>query len=1210
MGSDISRVTFDPDKHYSGVRQQQGRVNLDADWNEQADITAHRVDTETRDVIGSSGSPRDNAGFVIGGPGTWTPATYFPLGSLLTAPNVGQCFIAIAAGTSGATQPTFPATVGQTVTDGSTGLIWRLSPGDLTVSPGRVYVDGLLCELPSTPVPIENFTGDGTGAAGTQVQVSPALVDSLELAAGQWVQISAQGSQPPMLTQITAVNAAAGSLTFASVISAFGSPNTNPQLQRFATYLSQPDYPSPPALSLGVTSIVYLDVWERTLTAIEAPDIVEVALGGPDSTTRTKTVWQVKELNLGNQVVSGTTPDSSIPLWESVIQPSALQLTTGFVPSVSAGPCNLASNTGYSGLENQLYRVEIHAAGIFGWKANTPYQAGAKVVDSNGNLQIATVAGVSGATAPAWPTNATTAVLDGGTLTWQLVTAPYLPKWTANTAFTVGTRVVDSNGNVQVAVAAGTSGSTSPTWLTNFGTPVSDGTNGLLWQYATPTFKWSRDNGSVATGVTGIASVTNSVGNLASQLTVQSLGRDQVLGFAPGNWVEITDDWQQLNRQPGELHQIDTINVAGKTITLNSPVSSAGFPTTNGLTNPGRHTRLTRWDQSGTVFLSNATTPWVNLAAAGSTGDIPLPPPGTTLLLENGITIAFSQLPVSGPIYSGDYWNFAGRTADGSVQPLTQAFPQGIQHHYCRLAIVNNQTSPPAIQDCRRMFPPLADAGVHVVGIFLGSGVALLNDSTIGIQTDLATGILVVCDAPLDPNSVTQPNSAATISPSQPQATCFLTAGVPALAGGQVIGFTPTMLSANVSLDNSNIIRVNVSSLAIAGLPGVMTSSTPNLLARLTLKGNSIWAADNPKAYLQGNARGTPYTDTSGTQHTGLQLPSGCGGGASDFEMWFWLKSAPQVTLSGTALSFGNQLVGTPSAVQTVTVTNNTTSALAIGSITPSGANATDFAVTNTCGTSVAAGGNCTISVIFTPAAAGARTAQVTVTATPAGASSETFTIALTGTGTQPVLTASATSLAFGTQQAGTTSAPQNVVLTSSGAANAASVSITGIALAGANPSAFRLTSPGTSVLAPGANTAVAIQFAPPAAGSYTATLVVTSNSQPPLPPIALSGTGTAKPKDTKEVLRDKVTVEVKITDTVKVADTVKTAEIVKTTGVKLIDPAQMTGMAMPTPPDHAQNQNGSLRAFIRPEERPPVGPQPAPKSAEEPPWMAGSAPQ
>ena len=41
-------------------------------------------------------------------------------------------------------------------------------------------------------------------------------------------------------------------------------------------------------------SLVYLDVWERHITSIEDPDIREVALGGPDTATRAKVVWQVK----------------------------------------------------------------------------------------------------------------------------------------------------------------------------------------------------------------------------------------------------------------------------------------------------------------------------------------------------------------------------------------------------------------------------------------------------------------------------------------------------------------------------------------------------------------------------------------------------------------------------------------------------------------------------------------------------------------------------------------------------------------------------------------------------------------------------------------------------------------------------------------------------------------------------------------------------
>src|ERR1700761_7464767 len=65
MKGDFSRWTFDAGKHYHGVLKQQGRVDLDADWNEEGAIVAHRVETETIDVVGPSGAPAGNAGFML-----------------------------------------------------------------------------------------------------------------------------------------------------------------------------------------------------------------------------------------------------------------------------------------------------------------------------------------------------------------------------------------------------------------------------------------------------------------------------------------------------------------------------------------------------------------------------------------------------------------------------------------------------------------------------------------------------------------------------------------------------------------------------------------------------------------------------------------------------------------------------------------------------------------------------------------------------------------------------------------------------------------------------------------------------------------------------------------------------------------------------------------------------------------------------------------
>src|SRR5262245_18680789 len=62
---DFTRSTFRPDKHYCSVRLQQGRVQLDADSNEQADIAEHRGETAALDVIGQSGGPGRSSGFAL-----------------------------------------------------------------------------------------------------------------------------------------------------------------------------------------------------------------------------------------------------------------------------------------------------------------------------------------------------------------------------------------------------------------------------------------------------------------------------------------------------------------------------------------------------------------------------------------------------------------------------------------------------------------------------------------------------------------------------------------------------------------------------------------------------------------------------------------------------------------------------------------------------------------------------------------------------------------------------------------------------------------------------------------------------------------------------------------------------------------------------------------------------------------------------------------
>jgi len=89
MKGDFTRFTHEPKKHYSRVFKQQGRVDLDADWNENEEIQQHLAETTNKDVIGLCGVPkREKSSF---------------------------------------------------------SLEWE--DNDLKVSSGRIYVDGILCEL-------------------------------------------------------------------------------------------------------------------------------------------------------------------------------------------------------------------------------------------------------------------------------------------------------------------------------------------------------------------------------------------------------------------------------------------------------------------------------------------------------------------------------------------------------------------------------------------------------------------------------------------------------------------------------------------------------------------------------------------------------------------------------------------------------------------------------------------------------------------------------------------------------------------------------------------------------------------------------------------------------------------------------------------------------------------------------------------------------
>src|SRR6266851_2641562 len=251
-------------------------------------------------------------------------------------------------------------------------------------------------------------------------------------------------------------------------------------------------------------------------------------------------------------------------------------------------------------------------------------------------------------------------------------------------------------------------------------------------------------------------------------------------------------------------------------------------------------------------------------------------------------------------------------------------------------------------------------------------------------------------------------------------------------------------------------------------------------------------------------------TYVTGTANSKFLLTPGTfqaspGGNGDAFVAKIDPNDAPGLSLSSFSLSFQDEGIGGTTPSQQITLANTGSATLNITSIVPSG----DFAAT-TCGSSLAGGTSCTISVTFTPTAAGARTGTITITDSVASSPQK---VTLTGNGVAGLAaTVSPTSLSFGNQTQGTTSVAQSVTLTNTGSAT---LTINGFSLGGANPSDFALSSTDckqSQSLAVGSSCAFAIVFAPLAVANLSATLQILDNSAQSPRNVPLTGVGLAPP--------------------------------------------------------------------------------------------------
>ncbi|MGD0460504.1 MAG: choice-of-anchor D domain-containing protein [Terriglobia bacterium] len=330
--------------------------------------------------------------------------------------------------------------------------------------------------------------------------------------------------------------------------------------------------------------------------------------------------------------------------------------------------------------------------------------------------------------------------------------------------------------------------------------------------------------------------------------------------------------------------------------------------------------------------------------------------------------------------------------------------------------------------------------------------------------------------------AITPPAPVASIAPGS---LAFGNQTINTTSATQTVTLTNTG-NAALSIAGITVIGTNAGDFAQTNACGSSVAAGANCTITVTFTSTATGARAGTLIVTDNNNGTAGSTQTVSLSGTGTSVP------------------APVVSLSVLSLAFGNQTVNTNSTAQTVTLTNTGNAALSIAGITVTGTNASDFTQSNTCGSSVAAAANCTISVTFTPVASGSRTASVSITDNASGSPQ---TASLSGTGTAALVSLSATSLAFGTQPVGTPSTAQTLTLSNTGST---ALSITSVALTGTNASDFAQTNTCGSSVAAAANCTISVTFTPVASGSRTASVSITDNASGSPQTASLSGTGTA----------------------------------------------------------------------------------------------------
>ncbi len=636
-------------------------------------------------------------------------------------------------------------------------------------------------------------------------------------------------------------------------------------------------------------ALVYLDVWQRHVTALDDPLLREVALGGPDTTTRLQTVWQVKLLPLKSkdgdlareEGLQRELGEIGLKLGELVEVQS--QLAAGIAQLTAQLESLSPRHPGRSRLQSQLERLRAQLADV--QKRHEELAARRQAIES----------ALSGLRAMRPPT------CSDRFLAWDKLSAP---------VGLLNARAVPAEPADDPCELPPGGGYTR---LENQLYRVEVHLPGALGQ---ATFKWSRDNGTV------VARIERISGN---SVFVDNLGPDEVLGFANGQWVELLDDTLELNGQPGQLARIVDVKAATRELVLDPAPQKLAPAATDGV-DPSRHPKVRRWDQHDQPgAIADAHGVWTSAA---------------WLPLEDGVQVQFS-LPEPGAAFrTGDYWLIPARTGIGDLEwppyqvPNLNPQPQpplGIEHHFCRLALIEVRDGKlTVVEDCRSLFPPLTALmprqALHVEAINWE------NDGLLSLGAFRKDGLRIRLDAPPDPAAVSNESVLVTVdvpwvqnnqpSPVIRERLVVLgTVGVDPADPRTIVWRLAE--PASPATGDTTVVR------PIMGVvrPFRPQDTTAETVARqpspyrvnVTLRGRFIWRTlGSRRLYLDGQAFGRPVS-VAGRDlvRTGLVLPSGDRARASDFESWFFLGSEQLdgETLRVREVVFSSAVAGRPSRV-------------------------------------------------------------------------------------------------------------------------------------------------------------------------------------------------------------------------------------------------------------------------------------------------------